>query len=84
VPLRVRIASLNLRATPNRRPQRLVPLFELLALASPDLVLLLECRAGWLDLLCARNGLSGVRSNDSLLTFSGCRMMESRSRSNRR
>jgi len=62
----VRIASLNLRAMPNRDFTKLEPLAALLASFDPDVVLLQECRAGWLEFVCAQSGLSGVRSHDLL------------------
>ena len=62
----VRVASLNLRAMPNRNINKLEPLAELLASCSPDVVMLQECRAGWLEYICARAGLSGLRAHDLL------------------
>jgi hypothetical protein len=62
----LRIVSLNLRATPNRRAAALAPLIELLARHQPDVVLLQECRAGWTELVCGELGLSGVSTHQLL------------------
>ncbi len=51
---------------PNRKVTKLKPLAALLALFDPDVVLLQECRAAWLEIVCAETGLSGVHSHDLL------------------
>lgn len=67
----VRVVSLNLRATPNRRPSALAPLVELLGRQQPDVVLLQECRAGWIELVCRELELDGISTHELLAGTAG-------------
>jgi len=58
----IRIAALNLCAYPNRGWR--AGLGELLAEASPDIVLLQEVRRSWVDRLVAATGLHFVHAHD--------------------
>lgn len=80
----MRIASLNLRATPNRSAAKLAPLIELLDGGSADVVLLQECRAGWLKLVCDELGFDGVRSNELTPESMAYPLTDAMSRSERR
>jgi hypothetical protein len=51
---------------PNRNIAKLEPLADLLDSFHPDVVMLQECRAGWLEYICTRVGLTGVRAHDVL------------------
>lgn len=68
---RVRVVSLNLRATPNRPAVALGPLIDLLAAQQPDVVLLQECRAGWSERVCHELGLDGVSTHERLAGMPG-------------
>jgi hypothetical protein len=70
----VRVASLNLRAMPNRQMAKLAPLVELLASHMPDVVLLQECRAGWCEFVSEALGMVGLRSHDLLAGVQDCRL----------
>jgi hypothetical protein len=61
--LGLRVASLNLRAYPNH--DRVTDLAHLVAGESPDIVLLQECRHGWLNAICELAGLRGVHAHDA-------------------
>lgn len=67
----LRVVSLNLRATPNRRPSALAPLVALLSRQQPDVVLLQECRAGWIDLVCGELELDGISTHELLAGTAG-------------
>jgi hypothetical protein len=58
----MRVVSLNLRAYPQHR--RIADLALLIASHEPDLVLLQECRRGWLDTVASITGLNCVHSHD--------------------
>jgi hypothetical protein len=62
----LRVVSLNLRATPNRRATALAPLIALLDQQHPDVMLLKECRKGWTELVCQELGLDGVSTHQLL------------------
>jgi hypothetical protein len=62
----LRVVSLNLRATPGRRLESLIPLINLLGSQQPDVVLVQECRAGWIDLIGKELGLDGISTHELL------------------
>jgi hypothetical protein len=70
-PRQLRVASLNLRATPNRRATTLAPLIELLGRQEPDVVLLQECRTGWTERVCRELGLDGFDTHELLAGIAG-------------
>lgn len=62
----LRVVSRNLRATPARKLESLMPLISLLGSQEPDVLLLQECRAGWVDLICQELDLHGVSTHELL------------------
>lgn len=60
----MKVVSLNLRAYPNPEQGQIARLAELIADQQPDLVLLQECKKGWLEVVCQAAGFDGVRSQD--------------------
>lgn len=60
----LRVCSLNLRAYPNPGAEQVQRLAELLAVREPDVVLLQECKRGWLEPVCQAAGLEGVHAHD--------------------
>jgi hypothetical protein len=58
----LRVASINLRGFPSHG--RIAGLAVLIARHTPDVLLLQECRRGWLDVVAGATGMEGVHSRD--------------------
>lgn len=61
---KTRVASLNLRAYPNRGSDHVYRLARIVAAARPDVVLMQECRRAWVAIVCEAAGLEGVHSHE--------------------
>ncbi|MBY5162102.1 endonuclease/exonuclease/phosphatase family protein [Salsipaludibacter albus] len=57
------MCGLNLRAYPNPDSQQIHRMARLVAAREPDVVLLQECKRGWLEPVCEPAGLDGVHAH---------------------
>ena len=62
----LRVVSLNLRATPARKLASLMPLISLLGSQEPEVLLLQECRAGSVELICQELDLHAISTHEML------------------
>jgi hypothetical protein len=61
--VRLRVVSLNLRAYPNPNSGQIGRLAAIIAECEPDVVLLQECRQGWLEVVCDAAALKGKHAH---------------------